>query len=81
MSARLTPDNYTTYFLGREAVVEAVAVEPHTVVGPVTDNLKRFQPVGWYGLLGQSLFRQNSLQLVKTASSIEAISTAFNPSA
>lgn len=78
-----TPDVYTSYFIGREAAVEAVAEEPHTVVGPQTDNLKRFQPVGWYGILGQSLYRQNSLQLLKTASSLEGISSAasFDPSA
>lgn len=76
-------NSYNSYFLGREAVVEAVAEEPHTVVGPVTDKLKRFQSVGWYGLLGQSLYRQNSLQILKTDSSLEAISSAasFDPSA
>lgn len=78
-----TPDVYTTYFLGREALVEAVAEEPHIVVGPQTDNLKRNQSVGWYGILGSAIYRQNSIQLLKTASSLEAISSAatFNPSA
>jgi N4-gp56 family major capsid protein len=67
---------YNTYMFGREAAVEAVATEPHVRVGPVVDKLKRFFPVGWYGLLGQSLYRQNSLQLVKTVSDLETISSA-----
>lgn len=66
-----TPDQYTTYFFGREALVEASVVEPHTVVGPVVDKLKRFYPIGWYGFLGWTIFRQNALQLVISESSLE----------
>jgi N4-gp56 family major capsid protein len=61
---------YLTYVTGKQALVEATAVEPHTVIGPVTDALKRFFPVGWYGLLGWSLFRPESLLVVKTQSSL-----------
>lgn len=76
-------NRYNTYFLGREAVVSAVAEEPHVVVGPITDKLKRDTPVGWYGLLGQSRYRENSLEVVGTLSSLESISSAasFDPSA
>lgn len=61
---------YTNYFLAREAIMEAVAIEPHSVIGPVVDKLRRFFPVGWTGILGWSLFRQNCLQLIKTESSL-----------
>lgn len=64
---------YTTYYFGREALLEASCVEPHVVVGPVVDKLKRFYPVGWYAFLGWSLYRQNALQLVKSTSSITAL--------
>jgi N4-gp56 family major capsid protein len=62
--------HYTTYFLGREAMLEANAIEPHAVIGPQTDKLRRFYPVGWHGILGWSRFRENSLQLIKTQSSL-----------
>lgn len=64
---------YNTYYFGRECLLEASVVEPHTVVGPVVDKLKRFFPVGWYAFLGWTLYRQNALQLVKTTSSINAL--------
>ena len=64
---------YRTYFLGAQALVEAVAVEPHIVVGPVVDKLRRFNPVGWYGLLGEAIFRQESIQVARTTSSISAM--------
>lgn len=76
-----TPDIYNTYFFGREALLEATCVEPHVVVGPIVDKLKRFFPVGWYALLGWQVFRENALQLVKSTSSIEALKTAYDPKA
>lgn len=66
---------YTSYFVGHEAVVEAVAVEPHIVLGEIVDPMRRIIPVSWYGLLGHSLFRQNSIQLVKTESGLGAVAT------
>lgn len=65
------PDAYNTYFLGREALVEAVAEEPHVVVGPNIDKLNRFRTIGWYALLGVSIYRQNAIEIVKSASSLE----------
>lgn len=62
--------SYKTYVVGKEALVEAVAVEPHTVVGPVTDALKRHYPVGWYGFLGHALHRPESLLVVSSYSSL-----------
>ena len=73
---------YTTYFFGRESLLEASCVEPHVVVGPVVDKLKRFFPVGWYAFLGWTLYRQNALQLVKSTSSINALhSGTYDPKA
>jgi N4-gp56 family major capsid protein len=61
---------YKTYVLGQQALVEAVVVEPHTVIGPQTDALNRLAPVGWYGFLGWSLFRPESLLVVTSKSSL-----------
>ena len=62
---------YNNYVTGAQALVEAVAVEPHTVLGEVTDPLKRFVPVGWHGLLGWNLFRPQGLLVVKSGSSLQ----------
>jgi N4-gp56 family major capsid protein len=72
---------YNTYFFGKQAIAEAVAEEPHTVVGLQTDKLKRFSPVGWYGILGASLYRQNALQLVRSSASIAGLGGAVDYSA
>jgi N4-gp56 family major capsid protein len=61
---------YKTYVVGKQALVEATAIEPHTVVGPQTDALRRHFPVGWYGLLGWSLFRPEALLVLTTRSSL-----------
>jgi N4-gp56 family major capsid protein len=64
---------YTSYFLGHDALLEAVAIEPHSVVGPVVDKLKRLQPIGWYGFLGWKVYRQNCIQRVTTSSSLAGV--------
>lgn len=64
------PATYLSYVWGQQALVEAVAVEPHTVIGPQTDALRRHFPVGWYGFLGWSLFRPEALLVVKSESSL-----------
>jgi hypothetical protein len=66
---------YTSYFVGHEAILEATKIEPHIVVGEVVDPMKRIMPVSWHGLLGHSIFRQNSIQLVKTESGLGAVAT------
>lgn len=71
-----TPDIYTTYFIDKEALVELVSVDVNIRVGPMIDKLMRFRTVGWYALLGVSRFRENAIQLLKTASSIEAFGLA-----
>lgn len=67
-----TVDVYNTLFTGQQALAEAVAEEFHTVRGPVVDKLTRFQPLGWYGVAGWSIYRQEALVRAETASSIGA---------
>lgn len=64
---------YSTYFMGRQAIAEALVEEPHIVVGPQVDKLKRFFPIGWYALAGWALYRPTALLTVKTQSSISAL--------
>ena len=61
---------YDTFVMGQQALAEAVAEEPHTVIGPVTDKLMRLRPIGWYGVLGWSLYRPESMWRIQTASSV-----------
>jgi N4-gp56 family major capsid protein len=60
---------FNTYFTGQQALAEAVAEEFHTVRGPVVDKLQRFQPLGWYGVAGWSLYRPESLIVGQSTSS------------
>jgi N4-gp56 family major capsid protein len=79
-----TPTTYNTYYAGVEAVVECVAVEPEVRIGLRVDKLQRNQPVGWYCLLGATVFRQNALQILRTASSISTLAggpATFDPKA
>jgi hypothetical protein len=47
--------------------------DAHVVVGPQVDRLRRFFPLGWYMHAGWSIFRQEAIQIAKTASSIGAL--------
>lgn len=67
-----TVRNFRTLFAGQQALAEAVAEEPHVVVGNVTDKLKRFTPLGWYGVLGWKRYREAALYRVETTSSIHS---------
>lgn len=60
---------YNTYFTGQQALAEAVAEEFHTVRGPVVDKLTRFQPLGWYGVAGWTLYRPEALIVAQSTSS------------
>jgi len=62
---------FRTLVVGQQALAEAVAIEPGIVIGPVTDKLMRARPVGWYGLLGWSLYRQASIYRLESTSSID----------
>lgn len=61
---------FNTYFAGQQALAEAVNEEPHMVIGEVTDKLRRRRPIGWYGFLGWSIFRQDALIRLSTAASM-----------
>lgn len=60
---------FNTYYTGQQALAEAVAEEFHTVRGPVVDKLERFQPLGWYGVAGWSLYRPEALIVAQSSSS------------
>jgi N4-gp56 family major capsid protein len=61
---------YRTIIAGQQALAEAVAEEPHTVVGPITDKLNRFRPIGWYAVLGFARYREEALYRIESGSSI-----------
>lgn len=61
---------YRSVILGRQALARCVAEEPHTVVGPVTDGLRRFIRIGWYGVEGWNRYREECIQRVETSSSL-----------
>ena len=61
---------YRTILAGQQALAEAVAEEPHVIVGPVVDKLMRFRPIGWYGVLGFKRYREAALYRIESGSSI-----------
>ena len=65
-------DSYTTYFIGKDCLAEAQTLAPSIVIGPVTDYLKRWQPIGWYAYTGYGELRAESTRRVLAASSIGA---------
>jgi N4-gp56 family major capsid protein len=62
--------NYRTIICGQQALAEAVAEEPHVVIGPVVDRLMRHRPMGWYGVLGFKRYREEALFRIESGSSI-----------
>jgi N4-gp56 family major capsid protein len=69
----VTPETavYRTILAGKQALAEAVAQEPNVVIGPVVDRLMRFRPIGWYGVLGFSRYREAALYRIESGSSIQ----------
>lgn len=63
---------FRTLFAGQQALAEAVAEDFHVVVGNVTDKLKRFTPIGWYGVAGWKRYREAALYRVETTSTINS---------
>lgn len=63
---------FDTIVAGAQAMAEAVAEEPHIVIGNVTDKLMRFRPMGWYGVLGFAVYRDEALFRITSGSSIAA---------
>lgn len=70
-SGNNTVRRFRTYFAGQQALAEAVADEFHVIPGPITDKLMRFRPIGWYGVAGWSIYRQEALIRVETTSTID----------
>ena len=79
-------DVFGTLFGGVQAFAKAHSIvdgngpDPHIVPGPVTDTLRRFVPVGWYQIVGYSVFRQPSLLRVESTSSIDSTLSGYIPS-
>ena len=75
-SSTTLTDTYRTLFVGQEVLAKAHSLSdgngpmPSIVPGPVTDSLRRFVPMGWYHLVGYSIFRQTAIRAVESASSI-----------
>lgn len=74
--ATSTTNVYQTIIAGRQALAKAFSrapgfgEQPSIVFGPVTDTLRRFNPVGWYHLAGWKIFRQECLRRIESSSSI-----------
>ena len=62
---------FRTILAGKQALAEAIAEEPHVVVGPIVDKLMRFRPIGWYGVLGFARYREAALYRIESTSSID----------
>ena len=78
---RLIVNNHLTnqgqgYLMGAEALAKAYSTapgfgpNPKTVVSPVVDKLRRFASVGWYHLVGYSIFRAEALLHIKTSANL-----------
>lgn len=66
-----TVRRFKTYFAGQQALAEAVADEFHVVAGPIVDKLARFRPLGWYGVAGWKIYRNEALIRAECTSSID----------
>lgn len=64
------------YLLGAEGLAKAFSTapgfgaNPKTVVSPVVDKLRRFASVGWYHLVGYSIFRAEAVLHIETSSDL-----------
>jgi N4-gp56 family major capsid protein len=78
---RLVVNNHLTnqgkgYLMGAEALAKAYSTapgfgpDPKTVVSPVVDKLRRFASVGWYHLVGYSVFRTEALLHINTSANL-----------
>lgn len=81
-SSTTDTDVYATIFVGRQALAKVWAIKdgngplPQIVMGPVTDYLRRFQPLGWKWMGGYGQFRSVALWRQESASSIGQNTTA-----
>ena len=78
---RIVVNNHLTnqgrgYLMGAEALAKAYSTapgfgpNPRVVVSPVVDKLKRFASVGWYHLVGYSVFRNDALLHIETSDAL-----------
>ncbi len=69
-----TADAYGSVIIGQQAMAKAYSTmygpDPSVVFGPVTDSLRRFQPVGWYAMCGYGRFREAAIRRIESCSSI-----------
>ena len=75
-------DVYGTLFIGRQCLAKIWAMKdgngpsPVVVMGPITDYLRRFQPLGWKWMGQYGVFRSASVWRQESASSIGQDTTA-----
>lgn len=63
-------DVHQTMIFGGEALAEVVKREPGPGIGPMTDPYKRHYEIYWYGSLGFTTYRQESMHRIHHASSV-----------
>lgn len=63
---------FNSYIMGDQALAEAVAIEPRVVIGPVTDPLQRFQPIGWKSTIGWGPYRKDALVNIESSASVHS---------
>ncbi len=63
-------DVYSTYILGQDAFGKAESIPGHIIPGPVTDKLRRIQPLGWHAYLAYGVIRGTAARNLLAASSI-----------
>lgn len=79
---RIVVNNHLTsngmaYVMGAEALAKTYSdapgfgPNPRVVVSPVVDKLRRFASIGWYHLVGYSIFRADALVRVETAATLK----------
>ena len=65
-------DKTVAFLLGQEALAKVFSTvpgfgpNPGVVVSPVVDKLRRFASIGWYHLVGYSVFRPEAVVRIKT---------------
>lgn len=70
----------TGYLMGAEALAKVhsdapgFGPQPRVVVSPVVDKLRRFASIGWYHLVGYSVFRPEALIRVTTSGDLKPAS-------
>jgi len=64
-------DVHSSYFFGQEFLAKAESIAPRIVMGPVTDRLMRFRPIGWHAYLGYGILRQPAVRILVSSSSID----------